>query len=223
LITHTGAKLDITMTRTLQRRAIPQLAAKSLIAALVCLPLIPAQAWTLTLRAASRRVFLQVGNGTLNANDANVNRVTVTVPAGQLGSGAAQQMTSNSTQANSPVGNFNLCTPPTQVYVGGSYQRRNSRNGPATARLQVSSPANLTSAAGDVIPFTEISWTTSTRGGDATPNVIPAGTFTGGTQVLTTIPANRYIENCHTFSYANTTARAAGTYDGRVTYTLTTP
>lgn len=194
-----------------------------LLALLCLLQLTSAQAWTLTLGAASRRVFLQVGNGTLNANNAQVNQVTVTVPANQLGTGAAQQMTSNSTQSLSPVDNFSVCTPPVQVYVGGSYQRSNAANGPATALLQVTSPANLTSAGGDVIPFTQISWATSALGGDTTPNVIPAGTFTGGTQTLTTIPANRYIENCHTFSYANAALRAAGTYDGRVTYTLSTP
>jgi hypothetical protein len=200
---------------------------RSLLAALCCIQLASAHAWTLTLAAASRRVFLQVGNGSLNANSGVVNLVSVTVPANQLGTGAAQQMTSNSTQANSPVDNFNLCSPPIQVYVGGSYQRSSAAYGPATALLQVTSPANLTSAAGDVIPFTEISWTTSALGGDTTPNVIPAGAFTGGTQTLTTIPANRYIENCHenchTFSYANAAMRAAGTYGGRVTYTLSTP
>lgn len=211
------------MKRLFNRLATPQLTGKSLLAALACISLAPAYAWTINLGAASRRVFLQVGNGTLNANNPGVNRVSVTVPAGQIGTGAAQQMTSNSTQADSPVDNFNVCEPPTQVYVGGSYQRSFFFNGPASARLQVSSPANLTSASGEVIPFSEISWTTSTLGNDATPNVIPAGSFTGGTQVLTTIPANRYIENCHTFSYANITARAAGTYDGRVTYTLATP
>ena len=190
---------------------------------LCLLTMTSAQAWTLTLGSASRRVFLQVGNGNLNSNNAQVNQVSVTVPANQLGTGAAQQMTSNSTQALSPVDNFMVCAPPIQVYVGGSYQRSNAADGPATALLQVTSPTNLTSAGGDVIPVTQISWTTSALGGDTTPNVIPAGAFTGGTQTLTTIPANRYIENCHTFSYANTALRAAGTYDGRVTYTLSTP
>lgn len=184
---------------------------------------VPANAWTLTLGAASRRVFLQVGNGTFNANNTQVNLVSVNVPGNQLLSGTAQPMTSNSTQANSPLDNFTVCSPPAQVYVGGSYQRSNAANGPATASLTVTSPANLTSAAGDVIPFTQISWTTSALGGDATPNVIPAGTFSGGTQALTSIAANTYVENCHTFRYANTAPRAAGTYNGRVTYTLSTP
>lgn len=182
-----------------------------------------AHAWTLTLAAASRRVFLQVGNGTFNANNAQVNLVSVNVPGNQLLSGAAQPMTSNSTQANSPLDNFTVCSPPAQVYVGGSYQRSNAANGPATASLTVTSPVNLTSAAGDLIPFTQISWTTSALGGDTTPNVIPAGTFSGGTQALTGIAANTYVENCHTFRYANTAPRAAGTYNGRVTYTLSTP
>jgi hypothetical protein len=55
------------------------------------------------------------------------------------------------------------------------------------------------------------------------PGVIPAGSFNGATQTLTTIPANTYIENCHSFSYANSEVRAAGTYNGRVTYTLSSP
>ncbi|EWS63711.1 hypothetical protein Y695_03055 [Hydrogenophaga sp. T4] len=55
------------------------------------------------------------------------------------------------------------------------------------------------------------------------PNVIPAGTFNGGTQTLATVPANRYIENCHSFIYANSAIRAAGTYNGQVTYTLSSP
>ena len=149
-----------------------------------------AQAWTINLGAAPRRVFLQVGNGSFNANNGLVNQVSVTVPANQVSSGVAQQMSSNSTQANSPLDNFLVCSPPVQVYVGGSYQRSNAANGPATAQLQVTSPANLTSAAGDFIPSNQISWTVSALGGDATPNVIPAGTFVGGTQPLTTITAN---------------------------------
>jgi hypothetical protein len=31
------------------------------------------------------------------------------------------------------------------------------------------------------------------------------------------------VENCVTFSYANTTVPAAGTYSGRATYTLVDP
>jgi hypothetical protein len=34
---------------------------------------------------------------------------------------------------------------------------------------------------------------------------------------------SRQYESCHTFSYANTGVVAAGTYRGRVTYTLSMP
>ena len=133
-------------------------------------------------------------------------------------------MTSNSTQSGSLYGDgFTTCpTPSTQVIIGASYRRSNAANGPASATLRVTSPASLTNAGGDTIPFNQISWTVSAPG-SGNPNVIPAGTFNGATQTLATIPANTYIENCHTFSYANSAVRAAGTYNGRVTYTLTSP
>lgn len=201
----------------------PRLALHGLLLVLCCAQMAAAQAWTINIGAASRRVFLQVGNGTRNANNAQVNQVSVNVPANQVGTGTAQAMTSNSTQANSPLDNFRVCVPPAQVYVGGSYQRSNAANGPATARLLVTSPASLVSAAGDTIPFTEISWTIASLGADNNPNVIPAGAFTGGVQTLATFTANTYNENCHIFSYANSAPRAAGTYNGQVTYTLTVP
>lgn len=183
-----------------------------------------AQAWTLTIAAAPRRVYLQVGNGVLWGNSGQVNRVSVTVPVTQVGAGTPQVMSSDSTQSISPYDNYLVCSPPLQVYVGASYQRSSSTNGPATAVLQVTSPANLVNAAGNTIPFSQISWTTSTLGtADATPNVIPPGTFNGSTQTLAVVSANRFIENCHTFSYANQALPSAGTYNGQVTYTLAAP
>lgn len=185
---------------------------------------VPAHAWSLSLTAASRRVFLHVGNGTANGNNGTINLVTANLTGAQLLAGTPQGMTSNSTQSASLYGDgFTTCpTPSTQVIVGASYRRSNAANGPASATLRVTSPANLTNAAGDAIPFNQISWTVSAPG-SSNPNVIPAGTFNGSTQTLATIPANTYIENCHTFSYANSAIRAAGTYNGRVTYTLTSP
>ncbi len=183
-----------------------------------------AHAWSLSMAAASRRVFLHVGNGTLDANNSTVNLVQVTVPVAALGNGSAQVMTSNSTQANSLYGdNYATCpSPASRVMIGASYRRSNSANGPASATLSVTSPASLVNASGDTIPFTEISWTVSAPG-SGVPNVIPGGTFNGGTQTLASVPANTYIENCHSYSYANRAVRAAGTYNGRVTYTLSSP
>jgi hypothetical protein len=185
---------------------------------------LPVQAWSLTIAAASRRVFQHVGNGTADGNNGTVNLVSANLTAAQLLSGTPQAMTSNSTQSNSLYGDgYTTCpTPSTQVIIGASYRRSNPGNGPASATLRVTSPASLTTAAGDTIPFSQISWTVSAPG-SGNPNVIPAGTFNGATQTLATVPANTYIENCHTFSYANSAIRAAGTYNGRVTYTLSSP
>lgn len=189
---------------------------------LCCAPLGAAHAWSITLAAASRRVFLHVGNGTAEGNNATVNLVSATLTGAQLLSGTPQAMTSDSTQSASLYDGFTTCpTPASQVIIGASY-RRNNASSPASATLRVTSPANLTSAAGDTIPFSQISWTVSAPG-SGVPNVIPAGTFNGATQTLTTIPANTYVENCHSFSYANSAVRAAGTYNGQVTYTMSSP
>lgn len=191
---------------------------------LCCAEMASAHAWSLTVNAASRRVYLHVGNGTFEGNNGTVNMVQVAVPFNLVGNGAAQAMTSNSTQSISLQGDgYNTCpTPASQVMIGASYRRSNAANGPASATLSVTSPTSLTNAAGDTIPFSQISWTVSAPG-SGVPDVIPAGTFNGGTQTLATVPANRHLENCHTYSYANSAVVAAGTYNGRVTYTLSSP
>lgn len=182
-------------------------------------------AWVLNVTPGARTVYLAVGNATANADNATINRVSLDLPAAQVGSGTAQVMNtinaSSSTQANSPFDNFLVCTPASgQVYVGGFYRLPAAST--VTAVLQVTTPASLTSGANN-IPFSQISWT-STSIGNAGAADIPAGTFvSGGTQFLRNFGANTYVENCHTFSYANTVPVAAGVYDGRATYTLTAP
>jgi hypothetical protein len=207
-----------------QRLCTPHRLAAIGLLVVCCAPMAVAHAWSLTLAAASRRVFLHVGNGTAEGDNATVNLVSANLTGAQLLSGTPQAMTSNSTQSASLYGDgFTTCpTPASQVIIGASYRRSNAANGPASATLRVTSPANLTNAAGDTIPFSQISWTVSAPGSSA-PNVIPAGTFNGATQTLTTIPANTYIENCHSFTYANSAVRAAGTYNGQVTYTVSSP
>ena len=181
-----------------------------------------AVAWSLTIASASRRVYLHVGDGTYDRNNPTINLVQVTVPVAQLGSGVALAMNSNSTQSRSLLDGYITCpNPGQQVLIGASY-RRSGAGQPASATLSVASPVSLTNSAGDVIPFTQISWTVSAAG-SSQPNVIPAGTFNGGTQILATIPANRYIENCHSFIFANNALRAPGTYTGQVQYTISSP
>jgi hypothetical protein len=190
---------------------------------------VAAPAFVVNISAGSRAIYLQVGNGSFTGTynsggtpgtNATVNKVTVSVPAAQLGSGTAQAMTSDSTQAVSFYDNFTFCTPPAQVYIGGFF-RNTGTTGTATLTVTTSA-ANLVNATGDTIPFSEVSWTSSGIG-DTGAQPIPAGTFTGGTQTLASFPVNTWRESCHTFSYANASSVPPGTYTGRATYTLSAP
>ena len=180
----------------------------------------PAGAWILTLTPGPKQLFLQVGVGTAAANNTTVNTVSVNVPAASVGNGTAQTMTSDSTQSISFFDNYAVCNPPGQVYVGGSYRQPTATAGAATATLQVTTPANLTSGA-DTIPFSQISWT-STANGNTTAH-IPAGTFNGGTLLLANFGRNTFVENCFTYSYANSAVVPAGTFTGRAVFTLVVP
>lgn len=185
-----------------------------------------AAAFEVPINPGPRAIYLQVGNGSFAGtyafggrpgNNATVNTVSVTVPAASLGTGSVA-MTSNSNVANSSYDNYTFCSPPAQVYVGGFY-RVPSTGGNAT--LTVSTPPALTSAAGDTIPFTRISWTSSGNG-DPTPT-IPSGSFTGGSQTLLAVGINNWFESCLSFQYLNGQVVPAGTFTGRATYTLTAP
>lgn len=185
-----------------------------------------AEAYTITITAGSRSIYLQVGvggytgfynSGGTPGSNATINVVSVAVPAGSVGSGSSQQMTSNSTASQSPIDGFAFCNPPSQVYIG-AWSRPGSGSGVAT--LTVTTPANLTSGS-DTIPFSQISWVMSGNGD--TSYQFPNGTFNGGTQTLATFPANSWKEQCMTFTYANSVVPAAGTYTGRAVYTLSLP
>ena len=180
----------------------------------------PASAWVLTLTPGPKQLFLMVGVGTAGASNATVNTVSVAVPAASVGNGTALAMTSDSTQSASPFNNFAVCNPPAQVYIGGSYRQPNAITGAVSATLQVSTPASLASGT-DVIPFSQISWTSSANGNPAAD--IPAGTFNGGTLFLANVPRNIFLENCFTYSYANAAVVPAGTFTGRAVFTLTVP
>lgn len=179
-----------------------------------------AQAWVLNVTPGPRAVYLAVGNATANGANATVNLISVNVPTNAVGTGVAQPMQSSSIQANSPFDNYNVCVPASgQVYIGGFF--RLPAASAVTAVLQVTTPFGLTSGA-NTIPFNQISWTSTALGNAAAD--IPAGTFpSGGTLVLRNFAANSYVENCHTFQYANTVAAPGGTYNGIATYTLTAP
>lgn len=187
-----------------------------------------ADAWILNISPGARQIFIQVGNGTYTggnynaggtpANNTTINTVSLNLNAASLGNGTPQAMTSNSTAANSFYDGFNVCNPPLQVYVGGWVRVPGSTG---NAVMSVTTPANLTNSAGDTMPFSNISWTSSANG-TATAH-IASGTFNGSTVTLATVGANTWVENCLSFSYANTNVFPAGTYTGRAVYTLSLP
>lgn len=183
--------------------------------------------FVVTITPGTKALFLQVGNGTFigtyrgggtPGNNPLVNQVSITVPANVLGTDTAQDMTTDSTQTASPYDNFTFCTVPAQVYVGGFFR---IPSGSSTAILSATSPANLVNSSGDTIPFTQIQWSSGGTG-DATPT-IPSNTFNGATQTLYSFASNTWAESCLNFSYINSKVVAAGTYTGRVTYTLSAP
>lgn len=216
------------------RRPSTRIAAAGIACACIALGSLPgaARAFTVNISAANpRTIYLQVGVGTFTggnynsggapASNSTVNVVSVAVPAAQVGNGVAQAMTTNSTASRSFYDGYAFCNLPGQLYIGGFY-RSTTNTGAAT--LRASSPANLVNSNGNTIPFTQISWTSSGNSesaGQSQP--FPAGTFVGGTQTIGSIARNQWAESCHTFSYANQNVVAAGTYTGRVTYTLSTP
>ncbi len=189
-----------------------------------------AQAFTVTISSGTpRAIYLQVGvgsfsglynsGGTPQANP-TVNVISATVPAAAVGSGIAQAMTSNTGTTNSFYDNFAFCNAG-QLYVGGFYRFTSNASG-AGATLTANSSAPLTNASGETIPFTQIQWVSSGNS-DSGAQPFASGTFNGGTQTIGTISRNQWAESCMTFSYLNAAIRAAGTYTGTVTYTLTAP
>jgi hypothetical protein len=206
-------------------RGLPRALVAALLAASAA-----ASAFTVNITRGPQEIYLQIGVGSFNGlfdnggtplNNTTVNQVSVTVPAASVGNGTAQAMTTNSTQSNSFWDNFVFCNAPTQLYIGGFYRTANNGNGSVSVTATV--PAALSNGNGGTIPFSQISWTSSGNG-DAGGQPFPAGTFTaGGTQAVGTISQNQWAESCWTYSYLNTVTPAAGTFTGRVTYTLSAP
>lgn len=158
-------------------------------------------------------------SGGTPGNNSTINRVSVTVPAANLGAGTLP-MTTDSTVAQSPYDGFTFCSVPSQVYVGGFY--RTPGNAANAATLSATVPTALANATGDTIPFNAISWISG--GNLDTTATIPSGTFVGGAaQSLLSVSRNTWFESCLQFSYANTQLVPAGSFTGRVSYTLAAP
>ena len=91
----------------------------------------PAPAFVIAIAPGARSLYLQVGSGTITggdfasggipANNTTVNRVSVTVPAANLGAGP-RPMTTDSAVANSAYNSRSFCSVPSQVYIGGFFR-----------------------------------------------------------------------------------------------------
>jgi len=222
--------------------------ADSLVSGILLLALLitsAADAFTITLAGgAPKTIYLQIGVGTFTGTycgtgcsesppiaqspgsapgtNTTINKVSVSVAANAVGNGVAQTMTTDSTQSISFFDGFAFCNAPTQLYIGGFYRTPGASGAGTTATVTATVPVSLTDAAGDAIPFTQISWT-SGGNGDSGAEPFPASSFTGTSQVVGSIADNQWAESCWTFSYSNTVVPAAGTYTGRVLYTLSVP
>lgn len=198
---------------------------------LVCALAAPgSHAYVVSITAGTKSIFLQVGAGTMTGgggffasggtpgNNATINRVTVTVPPANLGAGTIA-MSTDSTVTASAYDGFIFCTIPSQVYVSGFFRTPGAS---ANATLTATAPVALVNASGDTIPFNTVSWISGGIG-DA-PATIPSGTFVGGAaQTLLSVTRNTWFESCLQFNYANAQIVPAGSFTGRVTYTLTAP
>ena len=189
------------MTRTL-----------TFVLALVVAPL-GSDAATVAIGNGPGRLILQIGS-----TAATINQVNFSVAGGSVGNGVAVAST-NVTPA-SPT------CPANTVLIDA--QARSQNNQPRTATLTADSSTPLTTGT-FTIPFSQFAWTSSAPGGGGNgclnaPVTIPSGTFTGAAgQSLISIDTSSRACVCAQFSYLNQNIVSAGTYTGRVTYTLAMP
>ena len=213
---------------------VRDIAKQLLLVALVALPPVSQAYVTNITNQNPRAVYLRVGDGVMTggtyANGGTpgiggaVAIVQADVPVANIGNGTPVLMTTpNNPRLTSDWDNFAFCNAG-QVYVGGFYRSGNGGGGGANnaARLSYTAPAALVNATGQVIPMSQISWTSSGNG-DTGAQPIPASTFVAGQNQLTTFPRNTWRESCLTFRYANQNLVASGTYQATVAFTLSQP
>jgi hypothetical protein len=172
-----------------------------------------AHAATVVIGNGPGRLILQIGS-----TAATVNQVNFSVPGTNVGDGTV--IASSSVTPASPT------CPANTVLI--DVQARSPGGFPRTATLTADSSAPLTTGT-FTIPFSQVTWVSSTPGGGPSgclnaPTTIPSGTFSGAAgQSLISIGTSQRACACAQFSYLNQSIVSAGTYTGRVTYTLAMP
>ena len=144
-----------------------------------------------------RFVFLQVGTGTFLANNTAVDEIAFAPAVAAVGGGSVAGTGGN---------------------LGGGAVTVRVIGNAGSMTLGATGPANLTTAGGSTIPWTQITVA-------ATGSAPTHPTINGASVAL---PAAAGVVNTAstgvwTYSYANTTTPAAGDYIGRVTYTASAP
>jgi hypothetical protein len=157
-------------------------------------------------------LFLQVGTGTMFANNTAVNLIDFTVPAANVGNGTAVAASATS----GDLGNG----------VVTAIVRGNNGN----INLVATNGGALNNGGTDTIPWSQITTTPSALAGYATQLTPP--TLANTTSAPVTLTAvNKIVDQGArwTYSYANGAIVPPGTYggvntnNGRVTYTATLP
>ena len=157
-------------------------------------------------------LFLQVGAGTNMAANATINQIAFSVPAANVGDGVAIAATAGS----GDLGNGQV----TAKVIGNN----------GTITFTSTTAGALGNGAGDTISFADIA-TAVAANTSATPLAHPA-LVDASTTTVTLTPASGKVINRDakwTYTYANTSVAAPGTYGGvntnnsRVTYTASMP
>ena len=174
--------------------------------------------------SAAHGATVSIGNGTgrlilqIGSTAATVNQVNFSVPGTNVGDGTV--IASSNVTPASPTCPANTVLIDVQARSQGFNQR--------TATLTVDSSVPLSTGT-FTIPFSQVAWTSSTPGGGGSgclnaPTTIPSGTFTGAAgQSLISFTTSKRACVCAQFQYLNQSIVSAGTYTGRVTYTLAMP
>lgn len=156
-------------------------------------------------------LFLQVGTGTLFANNTAVNLITFNVPAANVGNGTAVAATAGS----GDLGNGTVT----------AMVRGNAGN----VTLGATTLGAINNGTGDSIAWSQV---TTTPASLSTATVLSAPTLANGASSNVTLTAVNRIVNQDarwTYAYANSAVVAAGTYggininNGRVLYTASLP
>ena len=175
----------------------------TLILALVAIST-PSHALRFSITSAPPFVYIQVGTGSLatygllGGPPTQIDEVTFPIPAG-VSIGDATEIVGTPVMPIAFLG-----------YSGGNQ---------ANYQVTIDSSSGLVSENNDVIPFSQIRWTT--QDGD-----IPSGQFDDSpSQFLQQYNfrgnRSRGVVDYLTFYYINTTVPPGGTYQGRITYTIT--